>query len=572
METSNSTSTSNTQSSSTLPNSAFPNLSYFCIYNPSFGLTEETQANQLLYYVAKKTVPMDMQMRQIGLAQGLVNFTKVFSPDKPCENVHSQKNRLAFYEPEPDYWIHISIELGYIKKTIKDKDSKSKSVVEFLDANLHDSNIRRMLEKGYEIYRIFNGPFSYTERTEGVKALKIKLEEFFSNWVFEWDFEKPELNKIIDGVRYQPLSTAAKSDITSFAKKIETEYPFISSTIFILWQDRLIYCGKDDAGNGSDIVDADIREIWRHLYYLPSLKSFPRVVPGGHLLSYFSVTSPTKESQKDTTTDQPSSPPPASIEKPEDTTTTPPPLLSIQSNFLTDPTTDPKGAEQRIINPKTIFLKKQIDRSRFGFKKRGSGHESDEDLNQDEEDDFEKFYLVAHNHDSLTLAFLIPVTSIEGTANIEKTEFYSSLHEYLLPQIDGVSKVIEDEIENSRKIGKSEPDKEYRFLFYNKLTLAIKCSINSSASSNNILSWTSAPKNLAISGEMAHVLCDVYEDLEKYPQLTEIYTKATSNFWVVGKRSEGRCLYLVVPKRDAPMLEVEGLNLLNDDSSFMAVT
>ena len=53
-----------------------PSLSYFCVYNPSFGPTEDSQKDQLLYYTSKKTVPMDVKMRQVGLAQGLVNFTR----------------------------------------------------------------------------------------------------------------------------------------------------------------------------------------------------------------------------------------------------------------------------------------------------------------------------------------------------------------------------------------------------------------------------------------------------------------------------------------------------------------
>ncbi|CAG8693924.1 1085_t:CDS:2, partial [Scutellospora calospora] len=157
-----------------------------------------TQKEQLLYYVARKTVPMDVKMRQIGLAQGLINFTRAFSPIKPCENVHTQKNRMVFHEPEKDYWIYVSIELGHIKKFTKDKDGKPKTVIEYLDSNLHDSGIKRMLEMGYEMYRVFNDTFDSTVRNLGVKALKNKLEEFFSTWVFEWDFDKTELTKTID--------------------------------------------------------------------------------------------------------------------------------------------------------------------------------------------------------------------------------------------------------------------------------------------------------------------------------------------------------------------------------------
>ena len=44
----------------------------------------------------------------------------------------------------------------------------------------------------------------------------------------------------------------------------------------------------------------------------------------------------------------------------------------------------------------------------------------------------------------------------------------------------------------------------------------------------------------------------------RYPQLTEIYTRSSTNFWIVGKRSDGRVLYIVVPKKEASLAEVEG--------------
>lgn len=52
-----------------------PILSYFCVYNPSLGQSEETTKDQILYYTAKKVVPADVKMKQVGLAQALVNFT-----------------------------------------------------------------------------------------------------------------------------------------------------------------------------------------------------------------------------------------------------------------------------------------------------------------------------------------------------------------------------------------------------------------------------------------------------------------------------------------------------------------
>lgn len=46
---------------------------------------------------------------------------------------------------------------------------------------------------------MFNGPFEMTVQNAGVKELKNKLEEFFANWVFNWDFDKMDVTKMIDG-------------------------------------------------------------------------------------------------------------------------------------------------------------------------------------------------------------------------------------------------------------------------------------------------------------------------------------------------------------------------------------
>ena len=52
-----------------------PTLSYFFVYNPSLAQSEENTKDQILYYTAKKVVPADVKMKQIGLAQALVNFS-----------------------------------------------------------------------------------------------------------------------------------------------------------------------------------------------------------------------------------------------------------------------------------------------------------------------------------------------------------------------------------------------------------------------------------------------------------------------------------------------------------------
>ncbi|CAG8553954.1 6820_t:CDS:10 [Funneliformis mosseae] len=550
-----------------------PSLSYFCVYNPSFGPTEETQKDQLLYYTSKNTVPMDVKMRQVGLAQGLINFTRVFSPSKPCENVHTQKNRLVIYEPEPDYWIHISIELGYVKKAIKDKEGKSKNIIEYLDANLHDSGVRRMLELGYEMYRIFNGPFEYTVRTAGIKVLKNKLEEFFANWVFEWDFEKTELTKTVDGILYMPLSNSAYSQIKSFVTKIQSDYEYISD-MFMIWQNKLVY-----RGNGVIPVN-NIRGIWRHLVsYIAerdaldrdierkrknkegekslSFKGFTRSISGSNLFSYFSNnTSPrtTPKVSPSTSPPNPSSPlnscPHSSSTPPDTSLLSPSTQIFVpgSSNFLLGPTN--LHGPDKDIHPVTVYLSNNSS----GRIKKMDHQCNDEHKYEDYYDDeIDEYYLIAYKQNALTLVFLISLKSPE-CSKVQDMTFYRSFHNYLSSQSEDIINVVNEDYEKSRKLGKPDADKEYRYLFFNKMTLAVKSSLYP-FSSNGIL--TSSSRGLTITGEMAHALCELHEDLEKYPQLTEIYTRSSTNFWIVGKRSDGRILYIVVPKKEATLAEVE---------------
>ncbi|CAJ0883876.1 10145_t:CDS:2 [Entrophospora sp. SA101] len=332
-----------------------PCLSYFCIYNPTLGPTEETQKDQILYYTSRKQVPLDTTIRQIGLAQGIVNFTKIFSPTKPCENVHTQKNRLAFYEAEPNYWIHL-IELGYVRRTTKDKDGKPKIITEYLDVNLHDSEIGKMLEIGYEMYRA--------------------------------------------SILYLPLSRPAYLEITSLIEQIHSEYEIIEDAV-VLWKNKLIY-------NGS-IPENQLKGIWKHL--------------------------------------------------------------------------------DTLISERNLF-ERELERKK-------NTKDSDK-------------------QDFLTFAFLIPAKSVEGITKVYDMKFYISLDECLSIRSESIINAVNEDYEKSRKFG-----------------------------------------GLTITNEMAHALCDIHEDLEKHQQLTEVYTRSTTNFWVVGRRSDKRILYIVVPKKDTSLIEVE---------------
>ncbi|WPH01080.1 Vacuolar fusion protein CCZ1-like protein [Acrodontium crateriforme] len=109
-------------------------LAFLAIYNPSLGPTDDTFRDQLLFYysrsahearVAAKRGPRrdetvdparlreaeNEKLRQIGLAQGMVNFARSFADGSPVDSVETEKSRIVLHELESGWWILASIDL-----------------------------------------------------------------------------------------------------------------------------------------------------------------------------------------------------------------------------------------------------------------------------------------------------------------------------------------------------------------------------------------------------------------------------------------------------------------------------
>ncbi|KAK5796720.1 hypothetical protein VI817_006004 [Penicillium citrinum] len=104
-------------------------LSFLAIYNPTLGPTDETLEDQILFYTSRadrqcedETISggdgnklsddeKNERLRQIGLAQGMVNFASNFSPGKPLEYVETEKARFILAQLEQDWWIVASIDV-----------------------------------------------------------------------------------------------------------------------------------------------------------------------------------------------------------------------------------------------------------------------------------------------------------------------------------------------------------------------------------------------------------------------------------------------------------------------------
>jgi hypothetical protein len=59
---------------------------------------------KILFYHPETEV-LNRKVRNVGLCEALVNFTNSFNPIRPCEAVHTQRQRQVFHEAEQNIWM-----------------------------------------------------------------------------------------------------------------------------------------------------------------------------------------------------------------------------------------------------------------------------------------------------------------------------------------------------------------------------------------------------------------------------------------------------------------------------------
>ena len=101
-------------------------LGFLAIYNPSLGTTDETLENQIVYYSSAESrgdrtrqpgnsdtkaiqnairEQNNERLRQIGLAQGMVEFGRSFSEGRSVDTIETERSRIILHELEAGWWI-----------------------------------------------------------------------------------------------------------------------------------------------------------------------------------------------------------------------------------------------------------------------------------------------------------------------------------------------------------------------------------------------------------------------------------------------------------------------------------
>ncbi|KAL2621341.1 hypothetical protein R1flu_001546 [Riccia fluitans] len=110
-----------------------------CLFDMSRGQVEGQELDKILFFFPSNC-PIPSQLSVVGLSEGLITFTRIFSPLTPCELMEAERHTHIFYQCEPDLWIVMVVE--------KVKDAEE---------TIREGALRTVLKDAHNLFTFFYG-------------------------------------------------------------------------------------------------------------------------------------------------------------------------------------------------------------------------------------------------------------------------------------------------------------------------------------------------------------------------------------------------------------------------------
>ncbi|KAJ3316174.1 vacuolar fusion protein ccz1 [Blyttiomyces sp. JEL0837] len=481
-----------------------PELACFAVYNPSWGPTEESADQQLCFH-SPASLSQNEILRQIGLAQALVNFSKSFNASVACESVHSEKHRTAILEPEPGFWMLLKVKLGKITTTTKDGKKK----VEYLSNKINNSALKTLLKRAYARFKMFNNTFASVVASESKEVLMNRLDDFFTSLLDRIVFSDLDVVTMTEGMSFLSLDRPSFLQLLSFVNELELRFPaFISPCI--LWKHQVVWSGMssiEDFGIFWDyITDPDTGLVADQIVNQVKAKGEPVISTRQTNLSQVS--------------------PMYSKEPP-----------SPSTSYFSSRRYEPSKFSGYIIGP--LPGSEKVTDPMEGSKKIYLGESAVEHR------------IVAYQfREDITVILLMltddrvdPIRAATTKVELENPILMDNLKKFLDERLASLAGILEEGWNKMRKIG-DVPNPTCRYFHYNSINLAFRTNIGTSKSS-------------LIGSDLLVAVNELHEELTSPGlQLSEVFIKTVGDAWIAARRSAGREFFVIFPKGELGLVDV----------------
>ncbi|XP_017219644.2 vacuolar fusion protein CCZ1 homolog B isoform X1 [Daucus carota subsp. sativus] len=215
----------------------------FCIFDLRRGQHEGEELDKILFFYPAD-MPFSAQLSVIGLSEGLITFTRIFSPEAACEVIEAEMHSHVFYEAEPDIWMVLIVE-----------KSKETDAIWRIDA------LRGILKEVHSLFMMFHGsiralldkePSGGIVRKHLYSFVMDYLDAFHTRSSMDfccWDFligkkiQLPNFRNTLKErgtVQMLTVSREAAMEVQSLVRLLESCLGSASCHSLILFQDLLV--------------------------------------------------------------------------------------------------------------------------------------------------------------------------------------------------------------------------------------------------------------------------------------------------------------------------------------------
>ncbi|TPX54926.1 hypothetical protein PhCBS80983_g05693 [Powellomyces hirtus] len=369
-------------------------------------------------------------------------------------------------------------------------------VIEYLEDGLQNSILRNVLIRSWEAFKLFHKGIEHIRKTQSIEAARRVLEEFYAGFLPRIDFGTLDLLDAFDGIQFASLPKTSYLQVSSLIQLLKSTFPVLQHPI-LLWHDHLVWNGLADFETLKPLytymTDPETGRVYDGIVNQVKHKGEP-------VIATRRVSLKTARSSGRTL------------------------LKSARrggkfSGYLVGPT---NPGTVGAIELKNVFL--------------GTT------------DKVEHHLIVYQYEEECTLVVPVPVSS-PNKADITKGEFYARLATFLDNHLKTLVNVLADGWASARNLGEFA-DQHFRYFYYNSMNLAFKTSIGSY-------------KSTVLTADLVQCLNSMHDtfvgETERgHNAVNEMCVKsAVTDSWVVGRRSGSRELYLVFPKSDMGLVDVD---------------
>lgn len=202
----------------------------FCIFDLKRGQHEGQELDKILFFFPTD-LPFSAQLSVIGLSEGLITFTRIFSPEAACEVIEAEGHSHVFYEAEPDIWMVMIVE-----------KSKESEAIWRIDA------LRGVLKEVHSLFMMFHGPIrALLDKEPAGGLIRSYLYTFIMDYLSDFLVgKKLQLPNFRDSLRERgtvqmlTIGREAAIEVQSLVRLLESSAGNTPCCSLILFQDLLV--------------------------------------------------------------------------------------------------------------------------------------------------------------------------------------------------------------------------------------------------------------------------------------------------------------------------------------------